>query len=152
MKKFENIDQILDFAILNEQIAYDFYTKLSENSKHEYIKNIFIEFAGEEKKHKEILQAIKEGKNIEISGEKVKNLNIDEYLEISSKNIDKMSFEDALLLAMKREKSAYRLYMLLAEQTDSIKMRNIFEKLANEEAKHKLRFETEYDDYVYREN
>jgi rubrerythrin len=63
-----------------------------------------------------------------------------------------LDFQDALILAMKAEKAAYRLYNDLAEATDDENARNMFLTLAQEEAKHKLRFEIEYDNYAYRDN
>jgi rubrerythrin len=63
-----------------------------------------------------------------------------------------MSYQDALILAMKREKAAFRLYMKLAEIAPNDGLKTIFKNLANEEAKHKLNFELEYDDMIYREN
>lgn len=65
---------------------------------------------------------------------------------------ENMSYQDALILAMKREKSAYRLYMKLASKTDNVQLKAIFIGLAQEEAKHKMAFEIEYDDVILREN
>lgn len=151
MKNFENIDEVLDFAIKNEQDAYDFYIKLSVNSKIDYIKNTFLDFANEELKHKEILESVKVNGVSEINVSKVIDLKISDYL-VSAKISEDISYEDALVLAMKREKAAYKLYLALSEKTDSLKMKKLFLNLANQEANHKLRFETEYDDIVYRDN
>jgi rubrerythrin len=64
----------------------------------------------------------------------------------------KMSYEDALVLAMKREKSAFKLYLTLSERAPNDQLKEIFQSLAMEEARHKLRFELEYDEFVLREN
>ena len=53
---------------------------------------------------------------------------------------------------MKREKSAFKLYSDIARSAQDEELRELFLGLAQEEAKHKLRFEVEYDDEVYREN
>jgi rubrerythrin len=53
---------------------------------------------------------------------------------------------------MKAEKAAFRLYHDLAATTDDANLRNVLLGLAQEEAKHKLRFEIEYDDVFLREN
>ena len=63
-----------------------------------------------------------------------------------------MPYEDALILAMKREKNAFKLYMDLAEVAPNDSLQKIFTSLALEESKHKLRFELEYDEFVLREN
>jgi rubrerythrin len=53
---------------------------------------------------------------------------------------------------MKKEKKAFRLYNDLASTCGDPKLEELFLSLAQEEAKHKLRFEVEYDDYVMSEN
>ena len=49
---------------------------------------------------------------------------------------------------MKQEKAAFKLYSDLAEAAEDEGVRNTFLALAQEEAKHKLRFETEYDEHI----
>jgi len=63
-----------------------------------------------------------------------------------------MDYQDALVLAMSQEKAAFKLYSKLAERSPNQEYKNLFLGLAQEEAKHKLRFELEYDEYVLREN
>ena len=63
-----------------------------------------------------------------------------------------MDYQSALVLAMKREKAAFRLYTALAAKVDDEALRELFLRLAQEEAKHKLHFEIEYDEHVLTEN
>ena len=63
-----------------------------------------------------------------------------------------MTYQDALILAMKKEKYAFKLYTNLADYAKAENLKNIFLMLAQEEAKHKLRFEIEYDEFVLKEN
>jgi rubrerythrin len=56
-----------------------------------------------------------------------------------------MSYIDLLVLAIKKEEAARKLYTDLATIAKEQKLRDIFLKLAQEEANHKLRFEIEYD-------
>jgi rubrerythrin len=63
-----------------------------------------------------------------------------------------MTYADALIVAMKREKAAFRLYSDLASRTQEAELKQIFLSLALEESRHKLRFELEYDEFVLREN
>jgi len=63
-----------------------------------------------------------------------------------------MKYADALVLAMKKEKAAFKLYTHLAERTKNPDIKTVFQNLAIEESKHKLRFELEYDEFVMREN
>ena len=54
---------------------------------------------------------------------------------------------------MKREEKAEKLYRGLAEQYASeVTVANLFRRLEAEEAKHKLHFETFYDEDVLSEN
>ena len=151
MKTFNSIDEILDFAIKSEQNAFNFYTKLSAIAENIAMKDMFQEFAEEEKMHKKRLEKIKEEKNFEVEDVKVQDLKISEYT-VDVKQSDNMTYQEALLLAMKREKNAYKLYTDLAKIAPNERMLKLFRSLANEEAKHKLRFEIEYDDEVLREN
>lgn len=151
MKTFGSIDEILDFAMKSEQEAVDFYTSLAEKMKSREIKDIFLEFAREEVGHKARLQKIKEEKIFDMEVEKVQDLKISDYV-VSTIPSDDMEYADALVLAMKKEKAAFKLYTALSERTDVPELKKVFQALAVEESKHKLRFELEYDEYVMREN
>jgi len=52
------------------------------------------------------------------------------------------------MLAMQKEKAAFRLYTALAGMTDDPDIREMMLTLANEEARHKLRLEIEYDENI----
>ena len=151
MNDFKSIDDVLDFAIQSEQEAVDFYTNLADVSKNQAMCEVFIQFANEEKGHKKRLQNIKREETFEFSDEKVIDLEIGDYL-VDVKATNDMSYQDALILAMKKEKSAFKLYLDLAGIAPNSNLKNIFLALAQEEAKHKLRFEIEYDDYILKEN
>jgi rubrerythrin len=151
MKEFDNIDEILVFAIEQEQKAVDFYTGLAREAHSDEMKRVFLEFAGEEIRHKKRLTTIREQGVFTMPMEKVADLKIADYT-VEVKASGKLSYEEALVLAMKREKAAFRLYSNLAERAPNKELKEIFESLAMEESRHKLRFEVEYDEYVLREN
>ncbi len=147
----KSIEEILDFAIEKEQDASDFYTELAAKMDKPDMKKVFEGFAKEEMGHKGKLQNVKAGKFAMPAQQKVQDLKIGENLiEVELKT--DISFQDALILAMKAEKGAYRLYNDLAEASDDAATKDLFLSLAQEEAKHKLRFEIEYDDFTYSEN
>lgn len=56
------------------------------------------------------------------------------------------------LMFMKKEKAAFKLYTGLSNVAPNSTLRDVFLSLAQEEAKHKLRFEIEYDNNVLSEN
>ncbi|MEI8007208.1 MAG: ferritin family protein [Bacteroidota bacterium] len=151
MKEFKNITEILDFAIGEEQSAVDFYVQLAAQSKSQETKKIFHEFAEEEMRHKANLMKVKENGTLRMSDEKVRDLKITEYL-VDVKPSPKMDYQDALILAMKKEKAAFRMYTALAGRAEDPAVKQLLESLALEESRHKLRFEIEYDDVVLKEN
>ena len=82
---------------------------------------------------------------------KVLDMKIAEYIVEEEPEPD-LDYQHALILAMQREKQAFRLYTDLAELTDSSELKEVFLSLAQEEAKHKLRFEIEYEENVLQDN
>ncbi len=151
MQTFNSIDEVLDFAMNSEQEAVDFYNSLAARMKNQEMKDVFLQFAQEEVSHKARLQKIKDEGLFDMDVEKVRDLKIADYV-VRSKATDDMEYRDALVLAMKREKAAFKLYTNLSERTEHPGLKKVFQALAVEESKHKLRFELEYDDYVMREN
>lgn len=151
MEKFKDVNEILDFAIAAEQEAVEFYTGLAAQAKNAGMKRVFEEFAAEEMGHKARLMRIRETGIMESAAEKVSDLKVADYL-VAVKPGPEMVYQDALVLAMKKEKAAFRLYTGLAEKMTNTELRDLFQSLALEESKHKLRFELEYDEYVLRDN
>lgn len=151
MKEFASVNDVLDFAIKSEQEAVDFYTQLASQAENEDMKAVFLQFAEEEMGHKARLAEIRDGGILHVENEKVDDLKIADYV-VSVKPEPGMSYRDALVLAMKREKAAFKLYMKLSERATTHEMKKVFLSLAQEESKHKLRFELEYDEFVLREN
>jgi len=147
LKEFKTPNDVIDFAVVKEQEAHDFYHYWAQKIDTKWIKNIFSEFAQEEMKHKELLLKVKKGETLSSSMEKVMDLKIADYLVDISPTPD-MDYQHALIVAMKREKSSYKLYTDLAQKTDDPEIATTLNALAQEEAKHKLRLETLYDEEV----
>lgn len=151
MKSLNSIDEILLFAINSEQESVDFYTRLSSQVINPEMKQIFRQYAHEEMGHKAKLMIIRETGLMSISNETIKDLKLSDYMVDIFPSPD-MKYDEALILAMKKEKAAFRLYLDLAEMTSDPESKAVFMSLALEESKHKLRFEIEYDQHVLREN
>jgi len=149
--KFANVEEILDYAVKSEEGAYLFYTEWSKRVEDKALKKVFEELASEETKHKEFLLGVKEGQTLKPSPEEITDLKISDYTVDTKASAD-MDYQDALTLAMKREKEAYKLYSGLAAMVSDADMKGTFKALAQEEAKHKLRLEIIYDEEVLREN
>jgi rubrerythrin len=152
MKEFSSVDDILTFAIDKEEEAFQFYTDLANQADRPGMHQVFEELSKEELGHKEKLIAIKEGKQLIPAEQRIMDLKISDYLVEVEPDVEKLDYQGALILAMKREKSSFKLYTDLAEETDKEDLRNTLLSFAQEEAKHKLKLEIEYDEYVLTDN
>ena len=146
----DSIDEVLDFAIEREIEANELYTDLAGRVENAAMRKVLEDFAKEELGHKAKLEAMKAGTTT-VPTERVADLKIADYV-VDAEIQPNMDYQDALLLAMKNEKAAFALYTDLAEAAEDNALRETFLALAQEEAKHKLRFEIEYDDVILKEN
>ena len=145
MKAWDSVEEVLDFAIRGEQEAVEFYTRLAEQAANAAMRRVFEDFAREETGHKQKLLAVKAGRTLQSAGSIVKDMKIADYT-VDIEPSPNMDYQDALLLAMKKEKAAFKLYSDLAAATENEDVKTVLLGLAQEEARHKLRFEIEYDD------
>lgn len=145
------VEEILDFAIEREQAAADFYVDLAERASSAWMKDMLLSFSKEEMRHKGKLKSVKKGEKLLSSEQQVQDLKISDYL-VEVEPQDDISLQDAMIVAMKREKAAYRLYSDLAGKVDDPEIKDLFMGLAQEEAKHKLYFEVQYDEQVLGDN
>ncbi len=147
----ENIyDDILDRAIKGEIEAAQFYAEVAEKSENDYIKELFLSFSQEEKRHREILEGFRNDPSVAISFEKVPDFHIAETVEEPSLSID-MTPVDAIALAMKKEEAAMRQYTELAELSNNADRKKLFYELAAMEREHKNKMETAFVDIGYPE-
>jgi len=146
-------NMIIDFAIEREQEAVDFYKSLQVNSDFNSDKDFYVELEAMEQAHINTLEDLKKNviKNSDLKVPKVDNLHISDYL-VDVPSEGKLSYQDILILAMKREEKAYALYTMLAEEATDTFIKNVFLKLAGEEAKHKNYFEKKYDSEILTDN
>jgi rubrerythrin len=153
MQKFSSADDVLDFAVEQEMSAQNFYHGLAADSDIPEMKAVFESFVKEEKGHQTKLESMKTTGSFAAAANPadVEDLGLADYL-VDVEPTPHMEYKDALVLAMKKEKAAYRLYTDLAELSKSKEMKDTFLFLAQEEAKHKLRFEIEYDDIILQED
>jgi rubrerythrin len=151
MEHLNSINGILDFAIEQEQIAADFYNNIAKKSATGEMQAVFQGFAKEEMGHKAKLINIKEKGTYTLTANKILDLRMSDFIDTTQPRSD-MTYQDILKIAMHREKAAFKLYIILSTKAPNEELKNVFLMLAQEEAKHKLRFEIEYDEYVLNEN
>ena len=143
--------ELIEFAMEQEQEAVDFYVGLAAKAQDKHVRETLLEFAEQERGHKRRLDAVRKGGKIEVPSRAPIDLKISDYLvDIEPK--PNLSFQDALIIAMKREKTAFRMYRDLARQCMEPELREVFLFLAHEEANHKLSFEVQYDEIILQEN
>jgi rubrerythrin len=148
---FESVEKILDFAIKKEEEAAQLYMDLAADLAPTHMKQVFESIAQEEKQHRAKLLEVKAGNQLLAAEEKVMDLKIGDYLPDVEAGPD-LNYQQALILAMKAEKAAFKLYQDLAQTTEDRNLKALFLSLSQEEAKHKLRFEVEYDENILQEN
>lgn len=143
-----DVKEIVKQAAQQEDKAYKFYMDALKFVKDAAAQLWLKELAGEELKHKELLQNFDTSKIKKFKPEKIQDLHITEYL-VDKDISDVKDFQDVLVVAMKKEQKSYNFYVSMAKSTDNPEMKNLCKILAQEELKHKHKLELYYDDNVY---
>ena len=143
-KKF---NEVLQFAIEKEIGTYNLYTMCKQVAKYSGAKELFAELAEEEERHRKLLEHVSEGKVFQEKLDPIPDLMISDYL-IDVQCQPDSSYADILRLVMKNEEHSVKLYDDLRESCKDEDLRRLFEFLAREEAKHKLKFEKIYDEEI----
>ncbi len=147
MEPMNSLEEILNFAIGEEQAAVAFYTSLRAQTPSAGMRPVLQEIIDEERKHEARLKQMQSEGIQPTSSAQVPDLKIADYLVEIRPGPD-LSYRELLMLAMQKEMAAVRMYTALADQVADADLRQIFRQLAQEEARHKLKFETEYDNLM----
>ena len=145
----DHMRKALDFAIAKEKEAEAFYKEWSRKAKDPAVQGLFSELAGIEHGHMQMLSRITPEEMAAPGDSTVRELNLSDLL-IDVKASPNLNLQEAMILAMKREQGAVKLYSRLAELNGEA--RSLFEALAREEERHKAKLETEYDEHILTEN
>ncbi|MBN2138872.1 MAG: hypothetical protein JW720_13775 [Sedimentisphaerales bacterium] len=145
MKTFDTFEAIVEFGILKEEQANKFYLAMAERVADRQIAALFAALAEEELEHKAKLELelMKMGRTVDIS-EGVAEFNDSDYIYSDSPELD-MDYADVLQLAIAKEDAAFRIYFDMAAMAKSKEAREMLVEMAQEEVKHKFRFEIEFD-------
>jgi rubrerythrin len=146
---FNNLKEIIEFAIEREKEAVSFYEDASARQEYSDARKMFKDFANEERKHRALLEGFLKGEKtiVDYQFKWIPDMKRSNYL-VDIPYEKGMPYADILRLAMKREEKSLDLYNKLALEIDDKEMKQIFKVLCQEEAKHKLALETLYDDYM----
>lgn len=150
-QQFNQLQEIVRFAISKEQEAIDLYTHLAGMARWEAIANELRSIAAMEVGHKQRLQSMDVQAAASTINPKVANLKIADYLVVAEPS-DDMTWQDILNIAMHRELVAMNLYNDLAALVKDARAKQLFENLSTEESKHKLYFEGIWDKEILIEN
>ena len=145
MGKVNSIEEILEFAISREVEAYHFYLALARRVNTQQLRKVFEDLAQEELEHKAKLELeiIKTGKTV--TEELPPPRPDSEYIISDDTSQLNMGDKDMLMLGIEKEEAAFRTYVNLLANVHDEQSREVLLAIAEQEVKHKLRFETEYD-------
>lgn len=148
----DSIIKIIDFAIEREKEAVEFYQNLQFEVQFKSKADLLKKLELIELSHIDRLNELKNRNLDEFESNVVEDLKISDYL-VEPPSRDDLTYQDILIIAIKKEESAYKLYFNLADRLKANEpMRKVFLKLASEEANHKKYFEEIYDDEILQEN
>ena len=142
--------EVIAFAIEKEVEAAKWYEEIREMVENPNSKKMLEEMIAEELRHKEILERITEDDVTTASVKTIPDLKISDYIVEAPLGSDS-GYQDVLIAGMKREERSVKLYTEMAQKLGNPKLQRLFRVLAQEEAKHKLAFEKEYDEYILTE-
>jgi rubrerythrin len=144
MAEFIEYDEILELAVAREVDANRFYLALAARAQNPHIRRIFEELAAEELEHKAKLEL-----EIMKTGRVVDTSRVPLGLQDDQPDYTPLEYEidyrDILLMGMQKEEASFRLYVDLAGMATDANSKEVLLAIAQEEVKHKLRFQTEFD-------
>jgi len=145
MEEFGSDEEILQFAITREVAAHQFFMDLAGEMDNATMRLLFENFAKEELRHKAMLELeiMKRG-TVVAAPEDVDSLDQTDVMIAIDPQLG-IDYKNALILAINKEAKSFRLYVELAAIVKDKQLRETLLSLAQEEAKHELQFEIEYD-------
>ena len=149
--KAEDVKKIISTAIDREVEAYTFYRTIADKVKDKNLKDLFDELAGEEKKHREFLQAFLTKDVSKMKFAAGHDYKVGDALESPKLTADLKPL-DGLVLAIRKELEAMQMYTQLANAAKDTETQLLFAQLANMERGHKARLEDIYTNMAFPEN
>ena len=144
MTEQQTVGQIIRLAIQRERYAYSFLMAMCDCVKSPGIKYMFRDLAKEELKHKDKLELelMKIGEVIRPQDSQTETEN-PYYIE--SDECATMDYADLLKLCIEKEDISFRFYVNLTAQVNQEHSKDVLLALAEQELRHKLRFEDELE-------
>lgn len=131
---------IYEFAMNMELDGKKYYEELMNKAQDKGLKSIFQMLANDEEEHHRIINKMKEAKDTGNASDTLKNANniFTEMLDSDKKFDLTASAIEAYNYALELEDKSIKLYEEHAAKVESLREKNIFKMLVEEEKKHKL--------------
>ncbi len=151
-RRFETVEEILELAIKREVASSKLYQRLKGSIQDSAARVMLEELSSEEVRHQRLLEGALESGSFERIGEGdvVQTLDL-ERLFVSEDPGEDATPQEVMLFAIKREEEAVKFYTTFKKRFEGSKQEGLFERLVNEERKHKAKLEEEYDRIVLRD-
>ncbi len=152
-KKFNSVEDILDFAIQRERDAQAMYLEYSSRTDRVGLRSLLVSMAGQEKGHEQSLRELRANRTVSslFSKPQILDMKMDEYAASAAFSPD-MSYQDFLLLVVHKEEESRALYHRLESCAAQDDLRYLFRGLAEEEKRHKALAQDRYDLEILTEN
>ena len=146
---------IFETGLQMEIKANKYYSDHAERVQHRGTKTMLRELADEEQGHIDLFQAALDGKGLsfgEAASAPEFDLKIGETLRDDIEITEKSEPSDVLIVAIKAEMAAIKVYSQWAEEHKGTEIEALLRNIINEEKIHKYRLEKIYDDEYLQEN
>lgn len=151
MARPENDVDLIEIAIVREIKSYQFFMMLSDTVTNPDIAELCRELAQEELEHKSKLElecmklavTVDTGqRDVQVSDEELAS-----YL-YTDKPIEQLDYPQLLRLCIEKEDMAFRSFADLLVRLKSNHLKEVLLSLMQEELRHKVKFENEYERYL----
>ena len=152
MATLNTIGEILEFAIAREGDSSEYYREMAQAAEKGGVRELFEELGAMELEHKAALElgVMKEGLVLDRAAG-AGRIEPDNYL-VAGDLRQGAGRKDVLALAVEKEKMSFRFYVDLAGLfREDEGLREVLVLLAEEEARHVLRVQSEYEEECARE-
>ncbi len=146
----EEYRNVIMMAISREVESYVFYRSVSEKVTDKNLKSIFKDLAGDETKHRELLEGYLAKPASDLHFDSAKDYKLSKTIERPPITTDLKPI-DGMKLAIKKEEDAMEMYTGLANASTDAAQKKIFLELAKMETGHKARLEDIFTNMAFPE-
>ena len=145
MSEVSTVGEVIELAITREVQAAQFYAELAERAVDPKMQSLFEALGDEELAHKARLEMemMKEGLVVKSIG-RLFEVGSPDYVTEGEMPPD-LDYREALDLAIRKERRSFRFYVTLANTVTDDYIHEMLLELAEEEARHLVQFQLEYE-------